>query len=109
MRMILPLLGGDKGLTSEEPVKTPPWVPNIAHGVLVRLSISGKRGRDRISFNDSDFKCLSTWHLYCNGLISELPDNAVVLVGYTLGTYEGISRPIVSSNLQFIILLSACK
>ena len=44
-----------------------------------------------------------------NGLISELPDNAVVSVGYTLGTYEGISRPIVSSNLQFIILLSACK
>ena len=77
----------------------------------LEIYFDGRACEDRapFSFNDSDFKCLSTWPLYHNGLISELPDNAVVSVGYTLGMYKGISRPIVSSNLQFIILLSACK
>ena len=66
-----------------------------------------RNGRAAFMFNDSDFKRLPSWPLYHKGLISELPDEAVVSVGYTLGTYLGASGTVVSSNLQFIILLSA--
>jgi len=65
--------------------------------------------RAAFKFDDSDFKRLPTWPLYRKGLVSELPEDAVVSVGYSLGTYKGISSTVVSSNLQFIILLSACK
>ena len=57
-------------------------------------------------FNDSDFRQLSSWPLYREGQITELPDEAIVSVGYSLGTYFGASGKVLSSNLQFIILLS---
>ena len=60
-------------------------------------------------FNDSDFSRLSSWPLYREGLVSEVPDGAVVSVGYSLGAFSGISRAVLKSNIQFVILLSAPK
>ena len=69
------------------------------------------RARDRhppFKFNDADFRGLSSWPLYRKG-VTELPLDAVVSVGYSLGTYKGNSGTVLSSNLQFVILLSAPK
>lgn len=62
--------------------------------------------RPAFKFNDADFKRLSSWPVYRKGLVSELPLDAIVSVGYSLGTYKGASGTVVSSNLQFVILLS---
>jgi hypothetical protein len=66
-------------------------------------------GRPAFKFNDADFKRLSTWPVYRKGLVSELPLDAIVSVGYSLGTYFGKTGSVLSSNLQFVILLSAAK
>ena len=60
-------------------------------------------------FNNTDFNRLSSWPLYHKGLVSELPDDSIVSVGYSLGTYKGVSGTVVSSNIQFVILLSTSK
>jgi hypothetical protein len=65
--------------------------------------------RAAFKFNDSDFRRLSSWPLYRKTLISELPEDAIVSVGYSLGTYFGASGTVLSSNLQFVMLLSLPK
>ena len=59
-------------------------------------------------FSDGDFAKLSTWPLYGKGK-KDLPtdESAVVAVGYTLGTYLNAKTqdPVLSANLQFVILL----
>ena len=71
----------------------------------------GRASDDRpaFKFNNTDFKRLSSWPLYRKGLVSELPLDATVSVGYSLGTYKGASGTVLSSNLQFVILLSTGK
>ena len=59
-------------------------------------------------FKDTDFKQISSWPLYRKGM-SEVPVDSVVSVGYSLGTYKGISGPVLSSNIQFVIVLSIPK
>jgi len=58
------------------------------------------------SFTDADFNNLSKLPIYDNGK-SDLPEHAVVAVGYTLNTYVGehTGALILSSNIQFAILL----
>ena len=63
--------------------------------------------RPAFKFTDADFRRLASWPLYRKGLVSELPDEGIVSVGYSLGTYLGASGKVLSSNLQFVILLSA--
>jgi hypothetical protein len=47
--------------------------------------------------------------LYRRGT-SDVPLNSIVSVGYTLATYAGLSESILSTNIQFVILLSnACR
>ena len=57
-------------------------------------------------FNDFDIRRLSSWPLYRRSLTCELPDDAIVSVGYTLGTYSGATGAVLSSNIQFVILLA---
>jgi hypothetical protein len=64
-----------------------------------------RKGRRGFSFSDADFSNLSKWPLYKGGA-TEVPDEAVVSVGYTLGTYRGSSGPVLSSNVMFVILLA---
>lgn len=61
--------------------------------------------RDGFSFTDADFENLSSWPLYKGGP-TEVPLDAVVSVGYTLGTYRGNAGHVLSSNLIFVILLA---
>jgi hypothetical protein len=63
------------------------------------------KGRKAFRFLDDDFKNLASWPLYRGGR-AELPEEAVVSVGYTLSTYSGNSGPVLSSNLMFVILLA---
>jgi hypothetical protein len=63
------------------------------------------KGRKGFTFSDADFKSLSTWPIYGGGP-TEVPVDAVVSVGYTLGTYCGSAGPVLSSNLIFVILLN---
>jgi hypothetical protein len=58
------------------------------------------------SFSKTDFDNLSRLPLYEGGK-SDLPENALVAVGYTLNTYPGSQTGIsfLSSNVQFAILL----
>jgi len=62
-------------------------------------------GRPAFVFMDADFKALSSWHLYKKGA-SEIPLNSVVSVGYMLSTYKGNSGSVLSSNIQFVIVIS---
>ena len=65
-----------------------------------------KAGTAGFTFSDEDFARLERFPLYKNGQ-RELPEGAVVAVGYTLGTYvsQGSGKVGLSSNLQFVILL----
>jgi hypothetical protein len=65
----------------------------------------GESGRG-FNFTDEDFQSLTSLPLYRNGK-KDLPNEAVVAVGYTLSTYEGTQSrsKILSSNVQFVILL----
>lgn len=67
-----------------------------------------RNGRPPFMFTDSDFARLSSWPLYRKGS-SEVPIDAVVSVGYSLSTYRGASGLVLSSNVQFIVLLSIPK
>ena len=62
----------------------------------------GRAHDDRLAFrfNNTDFNHLSSWPLYHKGLVSELPDDSIVSVSYSLGTYKGVSGTVVSSNIQ---------
>ena len=57
------------------------------------------------AFSDDDFKRLLSWPLYKKGLV-EIPGNAVVSVGYTVGTYNGKGGFNLSTNVQFVIVLA---
>jgi hypothetical protein len=60
-----------------------------------------------VSFTDDGFASLANLPLYRNG-IKDLQHNAVVAVGYTLGTWTRRSGDVnLSTNLQFIIMLGA--
>lgn len=63
------------------------------------------KGRKGFSFSHADFRNLSSWPLYGGGQ-KEVPLDAVVSVGYTLGTYRGGAGPVLSSNLIFVVLLA---
>ena len=65
-------------------------------------------GWPAFGFTAAEFGELLSWPLYWGGS-TEAPLDAVVSIGYTLATYQGNSGPVLSSNLQFIILLSTCK
>jgi hypothetical protein len=56
-------------------------------------------------FTDANFKALTSWQLYKKGA-SEIPLNSVVSVGYMLGTYKGNSGSVLSSNIEFVIVIS---
>jgi len=62
-------------------------------------------GHEPFLFTESNFNNISTWPMYRKGK-SDIPVDSIVSVGYTLSTYKGLSGPILSSNVQFVILLS---
>ena len=64
-----------------------------------------RSGKPAFAFSDADFNKLSTWHLYKKGTC-EIPVDSIVSVGYTLGTYKGTAGPVLSSNIQFVIVLA---
>lgn len=64
-----------------------------------------RNGKPAFTFSDADFSKLSTWPLYKKGT-SEIPVDSIVSVGYTLGTYKGTTGPVLSSNIQFVIVLA---
>jgi hypothetical protein len=48
--------------------------------------------------------------MYKDGTRRDVPPNAVVAVGYTLNTYPGNNGSyILSTNIQFVILLGIAK
>jgi hypothetical protein len=55
-----------------------------------------------------EFRSLSSMPHYCKGT-SELPSDSIISVGYTLATYAGQSGPVLSSNIQFVILLTVAR
>jgi hypothetical protein len=57
------------------------------------------------SFSDADFRRLASWPLYQDGQ-EELPLNSIVSVGYTLSTYLVPTGGVLSSNIQFVIVLA---
>jgi hypothetical protein len=67
----------------------------------------GRATNDRLafSFSDADFRRLSSWPLYKDGQ-EELPLESVVSVGYTLSTYLAPTGRVLSSNIQFVIMLA---
>lgn len=65
-----------------------------------------RNGRPGFGFSDADFQKLSSWPLYRKPPC-EVPTGAVVSVGYTVSTYTGTTEPVLSSNIQFVILLAA--
>ena len=64
-----------------------------------------RNGKMPFMFSDVDFNNLASWPLYQKGT-SEIPEHSVVSVGYTLGTYKGTTGPVLSSNLQFVIVIA---
>lgn len=55
-------------------------------------------------YKERDFGNLAAWPLYTEE--SEVPDGSIVSVVYTVGTYQGSSGPVLSSNLISVILIS---
>ena len=64
-----------------------------------------RSGKPAFTFSVADFDKLSTWPLYKKGTC-EIPVDSIVSVGYTLGTYKGTTGPVLSSNIQFVIVLA---
>ena len=66
-----------------------------------------RSGKPAFTFSVADFDKLSTWplYLYKKGTC-EIPVDSIVSVGYTLGTYKGTTGPVLSSNIQFVIVLA---
>ena len=62
-------------------------------------------GKPAFTFSNADFNKLLTWPLYKEGT-SEIPVDSIVSVGYTLGTYKGSTGLVLSSNIQFVIVLA---
>lgn len=62
--------------------------------------------RSGFSFSDKEFHALTALPLYKKGM-RDLPENAVVAVGYSLNTYKlgSMHSPHLSTNVQFVILL----
>lgn len=67
-----------------------------------------RNGRPPFMFTDADFARLSSWPIYRKGA-AEVPIESVVSVGYSLSTYRGVSGLVLSSNIQFVVLLSVLK
>ena len=64
-----------------------------------------RNGKAAFVFSDADFHKLTSWPLYRKGS-NEIPIDSVVSVGYTLGSYKGTTGPVLSSNIQFVIVLA---
>ncbi|KAF8814946.1 hypothetical protein BYT27DRAFT_7334194 [Phlegmacium glaucopus] len=64
-----------------------------------------RNGRAPFLFTDADFANLLSWPLYRKGT-SDIPADSIVSVGYTLSSYKGVSGPVLSSNVHFIIIIS---
>jgi hypothetical protein len=64
-----------------------------------------KKGQAPFAFTDADFANLTAWPLYRKGL-SDVPPDSIVSVGYSLSSYKGASGPVLSSNAQFVIVIS---
>ncbi|KAF8879255.1 hypothetical protein BD779DRAFT_1676479 [Infundibulicybe gibba] len=62
------------------------------------------RSGHHFMFSDENFQSLTQMPLYRGGGV-DLPFQSLVAVGYTLGCYAGTNGPILSSNIQFVILL----
>lgn len=62
-------------------------------------------GKSAFMFTDSDFEQLSSWPLFRKGK-GEIPADSIVSVGYSLSTYKGSTAPVLSSNIQFVIVLA---
>ena len=67
--------------------------------------VRATEGHTAFTFSNDNFKCLLTWPLYKQGQV-EIPGNAVVSVGYTVGTYNGKSSFNLLMNIQFVIMLA---
>ena len=57
------------------------------------------------TFTEEDFQELSSWPLYRQGS-HDLPADAVTAIGYTVNTFTGSSSVVLSTNIQFVILLA---
>lgn len=57
------------------------------------------------TFSDNNFSCLLTWPLYKKGEV-EIPSDAVVSVGYSIGTYLGKNMLNLLTNVQFVIVFA---
>ena len=87
------------------PVNTP-----SIFAVVIYDGRTGSRHKDRgFHFTDEDFLTLRTWPVLT---MQELPDDTAVAIGYTVNTYKtqganaGIKYTNLSTNIQFVILLS---
>jgi hypothetical protein len=64
-----------------------------------------RNGKPAFTFSDDDFNKLVTWPLYKKGT-TEIPVDSIVSVGYTLATYKGSSGSMLSTNIQFVVVLA---
>jgi hypothetical protein len=80
--------------------------PDLYSSLAVPIYDGRPKNGKGFSFMDIDFQQLSGLPLYKKGR-ANLPPNSLVAVGYTLSTYLGnqSGMTILSSNIQFIILL----
>ena len=81
--------------------------PDVMSIILTVPVYDGRATNNRaaFSFSDADFRRLSSWPQYKDGQ-EELPLESVVSVGYTLGTYLTPTGHVLSSNIQFVIVLA---
>jgi len=63
------------------------------------------KGGKPFTFTEDNFRELSSWPLYCDGA-EDVPTDGILAVGYTLNTYAGKNSTVLSSNVQFVILLA---
>ena len=73
--------------------------------LLVPIYDGRAKGGKPFTFTDNNFRELSSWPLYRDSA-EDAPADAVLAVGYTLNTYAGKNSTVLSSNVQFVILLA---
>jgi hypothetical protein len=70
-----------------------------------KVPIYDGRMNNGFGFAETDFKALRSLPLYSKGM-SDLPNDSLVAVGYTLNTYLGqTGTNFLSTNVQFVVLL----
>ncbi|KAF8872725.1 hypothetical protein BD779DRAFT_1679554 [Infundibulicybe gibba] len=83
-----------------------PGTSVLTTGFHEQIPIYDSRARSghHFMFSDENFQSLTQMPLYRGGGV-DLPFQSLVAVGYTLGCYAGTNGPILSSNIQFVVLL----